>query len=200
MFAKEEEERLLAQEQARAAKRPRHDVLNFKTLVETKEPQKLSNLSATMNAIAQFSSPRRSGNPETFIFDDDKEHQSAVKNLREQVQGLKIVSRAKVTTERVYSVAYHPEVSKDLIFFGGSVSFITILRRLAEFVLPDKHGQLGIWDARAPPDESDKNSKIAPENREGGKCWRLQLHWPASPKSSISNIKLDPIDAHNVRI
>ncbi|KAF8798064.1 WD40 repeat-like protein [Phlegmacium glaucopus] len=178
---REEEERLLAQEQAEAAKRPRHDVLNFKTLVEANEPQELSNLSTTMDSIAQFSGSRRSGDPEAFVFDDDSEHQSAVKILRAQVQGLKVISRAKVTMNRVYSVAYHPEVSKDLIFFG------------------DKHGQLGIWDARAPPDEAgDDDSDIAPENREGGKYWRLQLHWPASPKSSISNIKLDPIDAHNV--
>ena len=75
---------------------------------------------------------------------------------------------------------------------------LTVLRRLAQPVLPDKHGQLGIWDARAPPDECDEDCDIAPENREGGKYWRLQLHWPESAKSSISNIKLDPIDAHNV--
>lgn len=63
----------------------------------------------------------------------------------------------------------------------------------------DKHGQLGIWDARASPDE-DEDGDIAPENREGGKYWRLQLHWPATPKSSISCIKVDPIDSHNVTL
>ena len=65
--------------------------------------------------------------------------------------------------------------------------------------LPDKHGQLGIWDARAPPDEEEDDGDIAPENREGGKYWRFQLHWPATPKSSISCIKMDPLDSHNVR-
>jgi hypothetical protein len=64
----------------------------------------------------------------------------------------------------------------------------------------DKHGQLGIWDARAPPDDvADDDEDIAPDNREGGKYCRLQLHWPATSKSSISSIKLDPIDSHNVR-
>jgi hypothetical protein len=62
----------------------------------------------------------------------------------------------------------------------------------------DKQGQLGIWDARAPPDESDEDGDIAPESREGGKYWRLQAHWPAKAKSSISSIKLDPVDSHNV--
>jgi hypothetical protein len=32
---------------------------------------------------------------------------------------LKVVAQAKVTAVRIYSAAYHPEVSKDLIFFGG---------------------------------------------------------------------------------
>jgi len=64
----------------------------------------------------------------------------------------------------------------------------------------DKYGQLGIWDARARPDEEDDDGDIALENREGGKYWRLQLHWPANAKSSISNIKVDPIDSHNVNI
>jgi hypothetical protein len=45
---------------------------------------------------------------------------------------------------------------------------------------------------------NDEDGDIAPESREGGKYWRLQLHWPAHANSSISTIKLDPIDSHNV--
>lgn len=63
----------------------------------------------------------------------------------------------------------------------------------------DKHGQLGIWDARAPAEEiADEDGDVTMVDREGGKYWRLQLHWPATPKSSISCIKFDPIDSHNV--
>ncbi|KAF8197453.1 WD40-repeat-containing domain protein [Pholiota molesta] len=171
---KEQEEAL---ERARIAKRPRHDTLNFHTLAETDSPQDVSELSATMQSVAQVS--RRVGNPEAFAYAEEAKHVAAVKELRDKVQNLKVVSRAKVTTNRVYCAAYHPEVTKDLIFFG------------------DKHGQLGIWDARAPLDE-DEDDDIAPENREGGKYWRLQLHWPATPKSSISSIKVDPIDSHNI--
>ena len=134
MLAKEEEERLLVQEQARAAKRPRHDILNFKTLVEANEPQEVSNLSTAMNSIVQFSGSRRSKNPEAFVFDDDGKHQSALKDLQEQMQDLKVVSRAKVTMNRIYSAAYHPEVSKDLIFFGGS-QFHDVLHWLAQLIL-----------------------------------------------------------------
>jgi hypothetical protein len=64
----------------------------------------------------------------------------------------------------------------------------------------DKHGQIGIWDARAPVDEvEDEDGDISADHREGGKHWRLQCHWPASSISSISSIKFDPADAHSVR-
>jgi len=33
---------------------------------------------------------------------------------------LKVVARAKVMQDRVYSAAYHPDPTKDLIFFGGA--------------------------------------------------------------------------------
>ena len=68
-----------------------------------------------------------------------------------------------------------------------------------EFVV-DKHGQLGIWDARAPPEETadEDGDTSTPEDGEGGKYWRLQVHWPATAKSSISCIKIDPVNAHNV--
>ncbi|KDR81655.1 hypothetical protein GALMADRAFT_239741 [Galerina marginata CBS 339.88] len=178
---KQEEARLDAEEKARAAKRPRHDILNFKTLAEADEPQELAKLSITMQDVVQASTPRRVGDPEAFTFQEEKRHKAAVQELREKVQNLKVISRAKVTTNRIYCAAYHPEVTKDLIFFG------------------DKHGQLGIWDARAPPDEeADEDEDSAPENREGGKYWRLQVHWPATSKSSISSIKFDPIDSHNL--
>ena len=42
--------------------------------------------------------------------------------------------------------------------------------------------QLGIWDARAPVDEvADEDDDVTPaEDQEGGKYYRLQMHWPAS--------------------
>lgn len=63
----------------------------------------------------------------------------------------------------------------------------------------DKHGQLGIWDARAPADDvGEEDDDVDPEQREAGKYWRLQAHWPATSQSSLSCIKFDPIDAHSV--
>lgn len=67
--------------------------------------------------------------------------------------------------------------------------------------LIDKNGQLGIWDARAPPDEvADEDGDVSTpsDEQERGKYWRLQAHWPANPKSSISAVKFDPTDSHSV--
>src|ERR1700685_2515823 len=110
------EEALEAEERARAAKRPRHQDLILATLVEDAEPEDLSSLAAALDVSAQ---PKRVG-----IIESKQESQEAkeVKELRVKLQGLKVVSRAKVTQDRIYSAAYHPEVTKDLIFFGGERS------------------------------------------------------------------------------
>jgi hypothetical protein len=85
-----------------------------------------------------------------------------------------------------------------------SLAVSSALRPLAQPRLtasPDKYGQLGIWDARAPADEvADEDGDIAApaDDQERGKYWRLQPHWPATPKSSISTVKIDPIDSHSV--
>jgi len=67
-------------------------------------------------------------------------------------------------------------------------------------ILVDKHGQLGIWDARAQPDDiTDEDGQEVPGDPEGGKYWRLQVHWPATSKSSISCVKFDPVNSKKVR-
>ncbi|KAL4253869.1 WD repeat-containing DNA damage-binding protein [Abortiporus biennis] len=181
--AKEEEARLEAEEKLRQAKRPRHQDLDISTLAEELEDNDLLTFNeGVMQVIMKTKHPRGIADENSFAFENDKEDQREVKELKERLKGMKVVARAKVTEDRVYSAAYHPEVTKDLIFFG------------------DKHGQLGIWDARAPIEEvADADGEVAAaDNSEGGKYWRLQPHWPATSKSSISCIKFDPIDSHLV--
>ena len=60
----------------------------------------------------------------------------------------------------------------------------------------DKHGQLGIWDPRAPADEVG-DEETDPDVQEGGKYWRLQVHWPATSRSSISCIRFDPTNSNS---
>ena len=120
--AKEAEERLEAEERARIAKRPRHQALHLATLAEEHEPEELSTLSRALETVTQIPQPKRPRDPEAFTFDDDKKENALVSELREKLQPLKIVSRAKVAQNRIYSAAYHPEVTKDLIFVGGMFS------------------------------------------------------------------------------
>jgi hypothetical protein len=44
----------------------------------------------------------------------------------------------------------------------------------------------------------EEDDDVDPDQREAGRYWRLQVHWPATAQSSISCIKFDPIDAHSV--
>lgn len=112
--------------------------------------------------------------------DDGIKPDVAISAIRKQLSPMVVRSRAKVTQDRIYSMAYHPEVTKDLIFMG------------------DKHGCLGIWDALAPP-ETNEDDDEEEQNAEGGRYWRLQPHWPKSSKSSISCVKFSPTDSRNVR-
>lgn len=65
--------------------------------------------------------PQRSGTYESFAYENTKEEECDVAELKKKLTKLKIVARAKVTTNRVYCAQYHPEKSKDLIFFGGNL-------------------------------------------------------------------------------
>lgn len=116
---REEAEKLEAEEKARKAKRPRHQDLDISTLGENMEPEDLSTLSTAMEVVLNSKYPRRVSSHDAFVFDTDTEEEAEVKELRSRLQKLKVVSRAKVTQNRVYSAAFHPEVTKDLIFFGG---------------------------------------------------------------------------------
>ncbi|KAG5650769.1 hypothetical protein H0H81_011108 [Sphagnurus paluster] len=182
--AKEAEERLEAEERTRIASRPRSHDLDLPVLMGEDSTQEVSSMTTLLQEVAQTPYPKSIGDPESFAFNDDKKDDVALADLRERLKCLKIVSRAKVTQDRVYSAAYHPEITKDLIFFGGGY----------------KHGQLGIWDARASTAEvADEDGEIIHDpDAEGGSYWRLQAHWPATSKSSISGVKFDPLNAHNV--
>ncbi|OJA08161.1 hypothetical protein AZE42_03594 [Rhizopogon vesiculosus] len=177
----EEQKRLEVEEKARLAKRPRHQELDLSTLADELEGSELVSLRSSLQAVTNVALPKRIADADAFVFDEDQKNEAEVADLRKKLQKLRVVSRAKVTQDRIYSAAYHPEPTKDLVFFG------------------DKHGQLGIWDARASSDEiADEDDSISANDKEGGKYWRLQCHWPATAKSSISSIKFDPVDAHSL--
>ena len=68
------------------------------------------------------------------------------------------------------------------------------------FLFLDKHGQLGVWEPFALPEEvaDEDDEPQAVDNGSDGRYWRLQPHWPATAKSSISCVKINPLDSHSV--
>jgi WD repeat-containing protein 76 len=85
------------------------------------EPGALLGLNSRLQSLLQTRHPRRVvADQDALAFSTSgKEEIAEVAALRERLRDLKVVARAKVTRGRVYSAAYHPEPTKDLIFFGG---------------------------------------------------------------------------------
>lgn len=122
--AMEAEAALEAAERARIQKRPRHHDMKLENLIDPvvdAEVQELSTLNEAFKALADAPVAKRVGDPEAYVFEDKEaqKEQRELELLRERMANLKVVSRAKVTQDRIYSAAYHPEPTKDLIFFGG---------------------------------------------------------------------------------
>ncbi|KAG9126592.1 hypothetical protein FRC07_002866 [Ceratobasidium sp. 392] len=174
--AEEEAERLLEAE--RAAKMPRHEDLKLETLAENLETSELETWKILQDKLVEEEYPKHIGDLDLNA--EEAKIERAREDLVEELKKLVVTSRARVCKERIYSVAYHPIVTKDVVLFG------------------DKSGTLGIWDARAVPDEHEEDEEESRDTAEGGQYWRLQPHWPQTSKSSISAIKIDPRDGHTV--
>lgn len=87
-------------------------------LVE-QDPEDISTLDMTLKAIVGHPHARRVSDCDTFEYDNSKRDEREVENLKKRLGSMRVVARAKVNQNRIYSCAYHPDVSKDLIFFGG---------------------------------------------------------------------------------
>ena len=107
-----------AEERAREAKKPRHDDLEMYAHLEDQEASEVMALTASLQVVMTTVNARRVGDMKSYQYDEER-HEAAVKDLKNKLGGMKIVSRAKVLKERIYSAAYHPEKTKDLVFFGG---------------------------------------------------------------------------------
>jgi transcription initiation factor TFIIIB Brf1 subunit/transcription initiation factor TFIIB len=108
----EAEERMEAEEKARLAKRARHTDLDLITLAENEEEADIGSLSAALQNVSQ--NRRRVRDEDAYQSEDETEEENFVTELRDKLQDLKVVSRAKVTQDRIYSAAYHSEITKGI--------------------------------------------------------------------------------------
>lgn len=67
------------------------------------------------------------GDVDDGLYDGDAQNKVATAELREKLGNLVVVARAKVARERIYSAAYHPDATKDLIFFGGELDVSVVM-------------------------------------------------------------------------
>jgi WD repeat-containing protein 76 len=103
----EEDERLEREERERAAKRPRHQNLDLSTLGDELSSQELMSLTTTLEGCARAG--QRENEARVYDFSSSRKEEHQVTELKTRFANMKIVSRAKVTNERVYSSLYHPE-------------------------------------------------------------------------------------------
>lgn len=85
------------------------------------ESDELAALRKTFSAAISAVHAKRMGDIDDKLYDDDAHHKAATAELREKLGRMVVIARAKVTRERIYSAAYHPDPTKDLVFFGGEL-------------------------------------------------------------------------------
>ena len=83
------------------------------------EGDELVTLRRAFSAAISVVHAKRTGDIDDKLYDNDAHHKAAMAELQEKLGKMVVVAQAKVTRERIYSAAYHPDPTKDLVFFGG---------------------------------------------------------------------------------
>ncbi|KAG9313337.1 WD40-repeat-containing domain protein [Chiua virens] len=119
----EEKERIEAEEQARLAKRPRAENLDLAVLTsaEDLDDAEMSALRGSLQAITNKVIPRGIAAVDAWVYEGDERGDGEARELKKKLGKMTIVSRAKVTQDRIYSAMYHPEPTKDLYFSETSM-------------------------------------------------------------------------------
>ncbi|KAK4684658.1 hypothetical protein P7C73_g5516, partial [Tremellales sp. Uapishka_1] len=162
----------------------REQVMAVGEMVEETPEWLIPQLDGYLNEISELENPRSfppSTGKESYAEKDTKKEGLArdVSRLRDAMKGMCLVANAKVTMDRVYSMAVHPEKTKTLVLVG------------------DKQGMLGIWDAMGPSGRSggeEDESGDEDEDEGVGRIWRVQAH----ARSAITSLKVEPINGAGV--
>lgn len=86
--------------------------------MRNEDEETISGLASTLHSLSSTSFPRHDSEKQ-YSFYDNKEEKAEADSLKKRFQNMKIASLAKLTQDRIYSSAYHPDKTKDVIFFGG---------------------------------------------------------------------------------
>jgi hypothetical protein len=115
------------EERKRVARLPRHHNLDLETLGTGEQtPEETAELRASLSQLSYQKDFFEPGAMSEAYF-EERLVDSALEELKAELEDLMVVSRAKVTQDRIYSSAYHGDKTKDLIFFGGRFLIIVII-------------------------------------------------------------------------
>lgn len=104
-------------------RQPRHNDLDLEILLGDIKSETREQINETFQTVCREPQPKRVGGFDSFVYDEEEREAAELKELKKKLSNLQIVSSAKITKERIYSSAYHPELTKDLLFFGGCTYF-----------------------------------------------------------------------------
>lgn len=125
---------------AKRAREPRHHDLDLQEVLEAQSDEEEMDKSRAL-LLVQLGELSSKPYPRATGRDADSAKGSAEKSkLKKQLDDMKIVSRAKVTNDRIYSMAYHPE----------KVSQFTVSERVFTVVIDEGSSLLWrqAWPAR----------------------------------------------------
>lgn len=114
--AREAEERLEEESRQRLARLPRHYDLELEDVAINDDNDDKSCLRQMLKDLAGTEHPRRVGG--SIEQEERIRDERALEELREELEGLVVRGRAKVTDNRIYSMAYHPDPVRTFSFFS----------------------------------------------------------------------------------
>lgn len=118
LAAKEEELAVEAEERRVKDRKLRQQVMEVKDMVEDGDAAELEGVLRSLEGGRDFPSTK---DKEVY----DKEGMPAeVKRLKSAFEGMVLRAQEKVTTERVYCMAVHPEKSKTVVFVGDKAGML----------------------------------------------------------------------------
>ncbi|WWC64442.1 uncharacterized protein I303_107052 [Kwoniella dejecticola CBS 10117] len=160
------------------SRKEREKVMRVGEMVEEPKEGEMDSLEKYLSSISLLTNPRKyptNENSAKEAYADSDTIPSEVTRLKAAFRNMELKANAKVTNDRVFSMAVHPEKTKTLVLVG------------------DKSGQLGIWDALGAPEEnvkSEDDTNDAQDEEHEGRVWRIQAH----ARSAITAMKVDPVD------
>lgn len=192
---RQEEERIELARQREEARKVLHQNHELKALLtsssadedEAKKREKKEKLEAALQfvisnpSLYDKSQVKSEGSKGGLGDAEDKKGSGSkeMKELERKMGEMELLAVKKVTPKRIYTAAFHPSTSREIVFTG------------------DKEGHLSVWEPFAPRETAadDEDEEEGAVTGEDGRSWSLRTPHDSSP---ISCLKIPPADHSSV--